>query len=182
MVNCSWCEERFARFVDGACTDAERSCVLAHVDGCAACRGLLEELRVVDALLIGPRAVELPADFTSATMADVQALPLPLRRRPPLLAWLVSFIVAAWSLIGAASLIAPNTILAAGETAVDGAHVVLMTLAGIGRVFGHLFSRGDLSSWTTVAGGIVVADALVLLAVIAALRFVRPRVTERARL
>jgi hypothetical protein len=58
---------------------------------------------------------------------------------------------------------------------------VLAALGGIGHVFAHFGERGDVSSWTTVAGGVIIADALVVVAVIAALRFVRPRIVERLR-
>ena len=50
-MNCSWCEERFERLLDGLLNAAETARLRAHVDACAACSGLLEELRVVDALL-----------------------------------------------------------------------------------------------------------------------------------
>jgi anti-sigma factor RsiW len=85
-VTCSWCEERFERFIDGLLYDAERARLVSHVDGCANCSGLLEELRVVDALLLGPRTVELPEDFTSATMADVREMALPCARHAPITA------------------------------------------------------------------------------------------------
>jgi anti-sigma factor RsiW len=180
-VTCSWCEERFERFVDGACTDAERVRLLAHIDTCNACSGLLEELRVVDGLLLEPRAIELPADFTHATMADVHALPLPRTSRRPLLAWLASFIAGAWCLIGAASLIAPKTVLGTLETALHVARELGGMLGAVGRMLAHLASRGDLASWSTVAGGIVLADVLALALLIAVVRFARPRLTSRLR-
>ncbi len=180
-MTCSWCEERFARFIDGACTPAEGSRLLAHVDTCPACRGLLEELRVVDALLIEPRDIALPADFTRSTMADVRALPLPQTQRPRVIAWLVSFIAAAWLLIGALSVLAPNNFRAIGETAVDYAHTVLMAFAGFGRVGARMFVHGDLGSWSTVAGGVVIADAFVVFAALLVLRIARPRIAERLR-
>ena len=182
-MTCSWCEERFERFVDGACTEPERVQLLAHVDGCNACSGLLEELRVVDGLLLGPRTIELPDDFTHATMADVHALPLPQVQSPrrPLLAWLVSFIAGAWCLIGAASLIAPATVLGTLQTAVHVARELGDMLGAMGRMLGHLASRGDLTSWTTVAGGIVLADVLALALLVAAARFARPRLMSRLR-
>ncbi len=180
-MTCSWCEERFERYLDGLVTDAERTRLLSHVDDCANCRSLLEELRVVDALLLGPNAVELPPNFTNATMAEVQALPKPQACRIPVLASLVSFTVAAWALIGVAFVLAPTTMIAFGELSLDVAHDVLSALGGIGRAIGHLGSRGDLASWTTVAGGVVIADAIVLVAVVAALRFARPLIAERLR-
>jgi len=188
-VTCSWCEERFERFLDGDLGAGERTRLLAHVDRCAGCRGLLEELRVVDALLLEPRTVELPPNFTHATMADVRAMPPPCASRAPIAASLVAYIVATWSLAGAALLIAPNAVLGAGRNALVVAGTVLAALAGLQHTFVHLGDRGDVSSWTTVAGGVVIADGVVLVAVAAALRaapFVRlragsPRIAGRLR-
>jgi anti-sigma factor RsiW len=180
-VNCSWCEERFERFLDGLLTAADTARLRGHVDACAACYGLLEELRVVDALLLEPRSVELPANFTVATLAGVRALPPPCVRRAPIAASLVSYVVGAWSLVGAAFLIAPNTVLAAGETALDTANTVLVAAGGIGHVAAHLGDRVATVSWPTVAGGVAVADGLLLVALGAALRIARPRITGRLR-
>jgi hypothetical protein len=168
-VTCSWCEERFELFLDDALTGGERARLLAHVDRCDACLGLLEELRVVDALLLAPRMVELPANFTLATMADVRTLPPPCTYRAPIAATLIAYTVAAWSLAGAAVLIAPDEVRAAGQNA-----------WAIGGTVVGAFS-GLQHAWTTVAGGVVVADAIVLVAVAAALRAARPRIVERLR-
>jgi hypothetical protein len=180
-MTCDWCEERFEGFLDGALSAGEHARLLRHVDRCENCRGLLEELRVVDALLLAPRSVELPANFTCATMADVHAMPLPQTRCAPITASLVAYIVAAWSLAGAAVLIAPNAVLSAGKNALAIAVTVLAATAGLAHVIGHLGDRGDVSSWTTVAGGVVIADGIVLVAVVAALRAARPRIGERLR-
>jgi hypothetical protein len=56
-----------------------------------------------------------------------------------------------------------------------------MMLGAMGRMLAHIAGRGDLMSWTTVAGGIVLADALALVVLIAAVRFARPRLASRLR-
>jgi anti-sigma factor RsiW len=180
-VTCSWCEERFERFLDGDLSDAERARLLRHVDGCAGCGGLLEELRVVDGLLLTPSAVELPADFTVATMADVHALPLPQARRAPITATLVAYIVGSWSLVGAAFLIAPEHMLALAQNALRAGSTVLGAFSGLGHVMMRLGERGVAGSWTTVAGGIVIADGLVLVAVALMLRSRRTGSARRLR-
>jgi anti-sigma factor RsiW len=180
-LTCDWCEERFEPFLDDALSAGERARLLGHVDDCDACRGLLEELRVVDALLLEPRTIELPENFTFATMADVHAMPLPCARRAPIAALLAAYIAGAWSLVGAAFLIIPQHMTAFVQHTLAVTSTVLAALGGIGHVFAHLGDRGDMSSWTTVAGGVILADALVVVAVVAALRFVRPRIVERLR-
>jgi hypothetical protein len=178
---CDWCEERFEPFLDDALTTGERARLLAHVDGCDPCRGLLEELRVVDALLLEPRTVELPENFTCATMADVRAMPVPCARRAPIAALLAAYIAGAWSLVGAAFLIVPQHMTAFVQHTFAVTSTVLAALGGIGHVFSHFGDRGDVSSWTTVAGGVIIADALAVVGVVAALRFARPRSAERLR-
>jgi len=131
-VTCSWSEERFERFIDGELADGERARLLAHVDGCDACRGLLEELRVVDALLLTPRTVELPENFTYATMADVKAMPHPCPLRTPLAATLIAYVAGAWSLVGAAALIAPQHLLSASRSVYAVAATVFAALPGSG--------------------------------------------------
>jgi hypothetical protein len=180
-VTCDWCEERFERFIDGVLNDGERARLLLHVDGCANCNGLLEELRVVDALLLEPRTVELPANFTSATMADVREMALPCARHAPITASLVAYIVGAWALAAAAFLIAPGVVVTAGKNVLAVAGTVFAAIAGLGHVFAHLGDHGDVTSWTTVAGGVVIADGLVLVVVALGLRAMRPRIADRLR-
>ena len=98
-----------------------------------------------------------------------------------LAASLVAYVVAAWSLAGAALLIAPNVVLGAGRNALVGATTVFAALAGLQHAFVQLGNRGDMSSWTTIAGGVVIADGIVLVAVVATLRAVRPRIAGRLR-
>jgi predicted anti-sigma-YlaC factor YlaD len=180
-VTCSWSEERFERFLDGDLMPAERTRLVAHVDACDPCRSLLEELRVVDALLLRPRAIEPEPNFTCKTMAEVRALPLPAARRGRLPAYLVCYLVAAWLLIGAGFLLAPQTMHALGETSLDVARTVAVALGGVWHVAIHLGDRGELTSWTTFAGGIVLVDAMLVVAIVASARIAAPWLAERQR-
>jgi len=125
---------------------------------------------------------KLPENFTFATMADVHAMPLPCARRAPIAALLAAYIAGAWSLVGAAFLIIPQHMTAFVQHTLAVTSTVLAALGGIGHVFAHLGDRGDMSfvdhrgrrrdpspmrSW--------------VVAVVAALRFVRPRIVERLR-
>lgn len=168
-MTCSWSEERFERFIDGELADGERARLLAHVDGCAACRGLLEELRVIDALLLTPRTVELPENFTYATMADVKAMPHPCPLRTPLAATLIAYVAGAWSLVGAAALIAPQHLLSASRSVYAVAATVFAAFAGLWHAFAPL------------GGGMVIADLIVLAGLTALVRAARPGIAERLR-
>ena len=127
-------------------------------------------------LLIETRSVELPADFTAAIMAEVEALPKPVAHEPPVLAWLVSFIVAAWCLVAAAWLITPAAMLALAVGALDVARTVLFAFGGVGQVIAHIGSRSNPNSWTLAAGSIAVADVLVIAVLATAVRMLQPRI------
>ncbi len=87
-------------YVDGALAPRERALVAAHLSGCEACAALLEEVRVIDALLLGPRTLEPAPNFSFKVMAEVRALPVPHRTHVPHLRVLVAYLAFAWSAIG----------------------------------------------------------------------------------
>ena len=178
---CSWCEERFERFLDGEVTPADRARVLAHVDTCENCRSLLAELRVVDALLQRPRAAEPAPNFTHATMATIRDMPPPRARPSPVPAYLVCYVIAAWALIAAGFVLDPYTMHALSDTSLDVARTSLVAIGGVLHVVMHLGVRGELSSWTTLAGGVVLVELTLAAILIAAARYAVPRWAERGR-
>jgi len=179
-VSCSSSEDLFEAYLDDTLLPAQRARLLSHLARCGACKGLLDELRVVDALISSPRHVELPANFTFATMAEVRSLPRPLgASAAPVYAYLVSYLVAAWLLVGAGFLFASTAMRAFGETALDAS-------ASVARVFGivgHAGARvaGDFGGLGTVVGGAIVLDVAVVLALVVGFAVVRPRLAERLR-
>jgi anti-sigma factor RsiW len=178
-VSCSSSESLFEAYLDDTLLPAQRARLLAHLSACGRCKGVLDELRVVDALLASPREIELPQNFTFATMAEVRSLPRPHVSRAPLLAYLVSYLVAAWLLIGAGFLLASTTMRAFGETALDVSAQIARTFG----VVGHAGARvvGDFGSLGTLLGAAIVLDVVVALALIVAFTVVRPRLAERIR-
>jgi anti-sigma factor RsiW len=178
-VSCSSSEDLFEAYLDGTLLPAQRARLLAHLAGCGPCKGVLDELRVVDALMSSPRHVELPANFTFATMAEVRSLARPHVSTVPVYAYLVSYLVAAWLLIGAGFLLASTAMRAFGETALDAS-------ASVARVFGivgHAGARvaGDFSALGAVLGAAIVLDVAVVLALVVGFTVVRPRLAERLR-
>lgn len=178
-MSCSSSEELFEAYLDGTLLPARRARLLAHLAGCGPCKGVLEELRVVDALISSPRHVELPANFTFATMAEVRALPRPHATAAPVYAYLVSYLVAAWLLIGAGFLFAATAMHALGETALDAS----ASLARVFGIVGHAGARvaGDFSALGTVLGAAIVLDVAVVLALVVGFTVVRPRLAEHLR-
>ena len=178
-MTCSSSEALFEAYLDDTLTPAQRARLLTHLKGCGSCKGILDELRVVDALLAAPRTVELPQNFTFATMAEIRSLPRPYCSPVPLVAYLVSYLVAAWLLVGAGFLLASTTMRAIGETALD----VSAQLARTFGTVGHAGARalGDFGSLGTFLGAAIVLDVAVAIALVVGFAVVRPRLVERLR-
>jgi hypothetical protein len=181
LVTCNWCEARLAPFVDGDLTPRIRAAVVAHVDRCASCAGLLEELRVIDALLLEPREMRLAPNFTFATMAELRDLPPPSRPCTPIRAFTVSYLVACWLLVIAATILSPQPLRAAGETLAGVARTMVEALGGVGHVAARLTGRAEISSWPLVLGWIVAMQAMLMGAAFTLLRHARPSIIERLR-
>lgn len=179
-MSCSSTEALFERFLDGELSAAQHVRVIAHVDGCTACRDVLEELRVVDALLTQPREVQLAPNFTFATMAEARAVHAPAPYRAPVRAYLVSYLAAAWLIAGAAMLFAPQTMRALGGTLVDIARTIFDAVGGLGTVIARLLGRGG-NVVTAALLALLVIDILLVAGFGFALRYLRPRLVERLR-
>jgi len=178
-VSCSSSEALFEAYLDDTLLPAQRARLLRHLNGCGRCKGVLDELRVVDALLAGPRQVELPPNFTFAAMAEVRSLPRPHVTHAPLLAYLISYLVAAWLLVGAGFLLAGSAMRAFGETALDTSAQLVHTAGAIGSAGARV--AGDFGSLTAFLGAAIVLDVAVALALVVGFAVVRPRLAERLR-
>ncbi|MBV8749299.1 MAG: zf-HC2 domain-containing protein [Candidatus Eremiobacteraeota bacterium] len=178
-MTCSSSEALFEAYLDDTLLPAQRARLLGHLKSCGACKGVLDELRVVDALLVSPREVELPPNFTFAAMAEIRSLPRPTVSSAPVFAYLISYLVAAWLLIGAGFLLAGSTMRAFGETALDASAHIVHPLAAIAQ--SGTRTLGDLGTFGAVLGGAVVLDVVVAAAMIFGVMVVRPRLAERLR-
>lgn len=176
-MSCSSAEVLFEGYLDNALTPAQRARLLSHLGGCGSCKGILDELRVVDALLVSPRVVELPQNFTFATMAEVRSMPRPHLSHAPVFAYLVSFLVAAWLLIGAGFLLASSTMRAFGESALGLSVEMARPLGAIAHAGLHV--AGDLGGVGTWLGAAAAIDAVA--ALIVGIALIRPRLADRIR-
>jgi len=177
-MNCSSSEEHFEALIDGTLPASLRPELLAHVDRCAACASVLEELRVIDALLLAPREATLAPNFTFRIMAEVAAQPVPRPRRAPLLAFLVSYVVAVWMLFALAELAAgPRThaFLASLQANVGS---LIVVFSGVAQAAGRSVSPG-LGSLTALVGGVLALDLALAAAVAVGYFVVRPRLAAR---
>lgn len=178
-MSCNSSEALFEAYLDDTLLPAQRARLLAHVNACGRCKGVLEELRVVDALLASPREVRLPENFTFATMAEVRSLPRPHVSSVPIYGYLAAYLVAAWALIGLGFLFAWPALRAFGETALDVSGQFIHTFGALGRAGGRVL--GDFSSLGTFVGAAIVLDVVVAFALIVGLTVLRPRLAERLR-
>ncbi len=178
-MSCSSAEEFFAGLLDGNLSGALRADVLAHVERCSTCTGVLEELRVVDALLIEPRRIDLAADFTAATMAHARTLPAPAARRTPVLAYLVCYVVGAWLIAGTALVFAPQSVHGFVQSASGSIRAFAETAGGLSRAAGRGFGR-DANAAAVGLIALLLLDGLLVLSFVAALKYLQPR-AERLR-
>ena len=100
-MRCATSEERFEGLLEGTLAPAQRVEVEAHVQTCPHCASVLEELRVVDALLLTPRKLEPPPNFTFKAMAEIRTLPSPARSRSRWPWLFVVYLLLSWMGIGA---------------------------------------------------------------------------------
>lgn len=101
-MRCSTSEKLFDGLLDGTLTAMQRRNVDLHVQACARCTSVLEELRVIDALLLTPRLLEPAPNFTQKTMAEIRAMPAPKAAAARLPLWVAfgMYLLASWLGIG----------------------------------------------------------------------------------
>jgi anti-sigma factor RsiW len=166
-MRCSSFEPYFDAYVEGELSPLQRTRIADHVATCDECRSLLEEFRVIDALLIAPRQLEPQANFTFKVMAEVRSLPRPHAHRMAPLPVLATYVVFAWVAIGAFLVFggAAARAMVAGIGAAFGAFGAQLTaLAGaIGHLFGHQTFDITAAMGALLAIDLVGASLVVLL-------------------
>lgn len=173
-MRCDRCELQFEPLLEGTLAPRERAELEAHVASCAPCRSILEELRVVDALLLTPRVLEPPPNFTFKTMAEIRAMPVPKRARA-VWPWLFSlYMIVSWSAIGAWFAFGRPDARAALAFSLGFLGHLIGALDGIARVAATGFGLG----YAGVAGLVslfLFLDFALLCAIIFVRSVVRPR-------
>lgn len=173
-MRCDTSELLFEQLLDGTIAPRPRAELISHLDRCANCSSVLEELRVVDALLLTPRSLEPPVNFTFKTMAEIRAMPAPapLRRTWP---WLFAlYLTLSWVAIGAWLAVGRPDAHGAFALVAESARHTFGALDGIARVAGTGFGLG----YAGVAGAVtflLIADVALLFAVLFVRSVVRPR-------
>ena len=178
-MHCSFCERHLDAYVDGTLGARERATVAAHLATCARCSSLLEEFRVIDALLITPRTLEPAPNFTVKVMAEVRFLPPPRRSHTPPLRVLGAYLAFAWIAIGLFFRFGDGTARSA-LTSLQRSLLHGSDLVGASsRVIAHVVGPNALQI-TTAMSALVVLDLGLLAAVAAAIYLRRLRTAHAA--
>ncbi len=168
-MRCSSCESHLAPYADRTLSPLRRAAIAAHLQSCGGCRELYERVRNVDALLETGRPAELPHDFTQALMGRVAAMPVPVRRVPPVWRIAAIYLGCAWLLFGA--------IAGTVRLPVPGASSIPALLSGVRAVELGARSLWPVAPLAITAGvALLIVDALLLAAIVLFYRTVHPRV------
>ena len=172
-MRCNTSENLFDGLLDGTLTVLQRHNVETHLAKCARCSAVLEELRVIDALLLTPRLLEPAPNFTQKTMAEIRTLPPPKPAAPRLPLWTAAafYLLASWLGIG--------TWFAIGR---PDAHGLLSLAVGLldhaSRAF-HDVGRAVTAGFGSAGIASIVALVLGVDILLIALAFFAPRVISR---
>ena len=171
-MRCSTSEMLFEGLLDGTLSAPRSRALKAHLSKCSRCTGVLEELRVIDALLLTPRSLEPAPNFTFKTMAEIRAIPQPKLLPPRLPLWTLFgfYLAASWMVIaGWFAIGRPD----AHAAFVFAQHMV-GAFVGVARVVGTGFGYG----YTGVAGAVTFL-LLFDMALLACVLVLRRRLPER---
>ena len=172
-MRCSTSEQLFEGRLDGTLTARQRRDLDVHLDGCANCSAVFEELRVIDALLLTPRQIEPAPNFTFKTMAEIRTLPPPrVQATWPMWAWFATYLTLSWLAIG--------VWFAVGRP--DGPAALVMATTLVQHFAGALQGIGRAIGSTGVAGVVtlvLVADLVLASAALYAGIVLRPRIAAR---
>ncbi len=173
-MRCSWCEPRLAEYLEGTLSARRMAVVARHVHGCASCSSLIEELKVVDALLATSTPPDLPANFTFAVMAHARSMPLPQPRRLPIWLAAAGYVIAVWLLAGGWFLARGTGAFVAAGHALSPFGRGLGALATAGAGVGHAFAPNALAIGAIVFA-VLAVDLLALAGLFYFYRVVRSR-------
>ena len=156
---CSSFEPLLDEYLEGTLRPEASLRVAAHLDRCATCGSLLEELRVIDALLVTAPQREPASNFTFKLMAELRAMPQPYVRRAPISGIVAAYLIFAWALIGAFFTFGGGNAKAALVVIVASLGRCGEALAGLAGATAHLFG-GATFGVTAAMSAILALDLL----------------------
>jgi len=103
-MRCSSCEPLLDSYLEGTLAGRKARLVDSHLRSCEACSGLLNELRIVDALLATAHPPAVAPDFTAAVISAAGTARPPAPRRQPIWVAFLFYLAAAWAVIALTAL------------------------------------------------------------------------------
>lgn len=103
-MRCSSCEPKLDAYLEKTLRPRDARAVGAHLRACPNCDALLQELRVVDALLTTARPPTVAAGFTASVVSATHATYPRMPRRVPVAGALLLYLGVAWSLVALVAL------------------------------------------------------------------------------
>lgn len=170
QVRCSSCEPLLDAYLEGTLSARQLRTVGTHVGACSACRGLLAELRVVDALLTTAKAPNVGANFTATVVSAARDTQPRTRQRLPIGLALLLYLGIAWAATAVMIFRTPNlSYLRAAGTA-----TAARDLAAFGAALRALAPATPVAAATVTA--ILLLDLLLFIALFYGYRAVHPRI------
>lgn len=167
-MRCSSCEPLLDAFLESSLRPVEARAVEAHLRCCHDCAALLDELRIVDALLATAHPPRVGADFTSAVVSATHATPPHAPRRMPVGLALLLYLSAAWTLFVFAALRSNDAARTGGALSALAQH----DLIALGAATRALAPATPIAAATVT--GVLLLDLLLLGALFFGYRRVRP--------
>lgn len=167
-MRCSSCEPWLDAYLEGTLRPRGARAVGAHLRACPSCAALLEELRVVDALLTTTRPPTVSAGFTASVVSATQATQPRMPRRLPLAAALLLYLGIAWTLAALAALRPRDVAYLAGTFFALGER----DLTALGAAVHALAPATPVAA--AAVTGVLLLDILLLYALFYGYRRVRP--------
>ncbi|MGA2759172.1 MAG: zf-HC2 domain-containing protein [Candidatus Cybelea sp.] len=168
-MRCSSCEALLDDYLEATLSHRQMRDVALHLQSCPSCDALLEELRVVDALLATARSPgRVGSDFTAAVVSATAAAPLHPSRRKTLWLPLLAYLCVAWALLAFAALDARGVAAVAQRLAASGEGGLAAVAAGLRAVAP---ATGVAAAAVT---GVLLVDLLLLAGIVYGYRRLRP--------
>ncbi len=167
-MRCLSCEPLLDAYLEATLGRRQMHDVALHLRRCRTCESLLDELRIIDALLATTRPPRVGSDFTAAVVSATRAEHLRSGKRIALWIPLLAYLAAAWALVAAAAFRGPELARTfAGLAAQGRADVTAIEAAS--RALGP--ATGVAAATVT---GVLLLDLVLLAATFYAYRRLRP--------
>ena len=173
-MQCSFCKPLLDRYLEGTLPARDLLRIASHLENCAPCSTLLEELKAVDGLLATIGTPAPAANFTFAVMAEVRSMPVPVTPRLNVAALLGAYVAGAWAVVALWLRLAHVDVATAFAN--GGNAVTQFFSAAHGIATGALASFGHGAPLvTTFVIGVLALDLAVAAGLVLVYRTVRPR-------